>query len=105
MSQGPAVQVRFHRLASQEYLRALRGYARRSTVAAQRFHDAIDQAVRRIAGSPQAWPIFRPQFRWVRAGRFPYIVYYRVISHMDVLIVAVAHQRRRPGYWKRRSPP
>ncbi len=105
MSQGPTVRVRFHRLASQEYVRALRWYARRSPRAAQRFQDAIDEAVRRIAAAPQSWPIFRGPYRWLRAGRFPYIVYYRLVSSTDVLIVAVAHQQRRPGYWVRRSPP
>jgi plasmid stabilization system protein ParE len=105
MSQGPTVQVRFHRLAAQEYIRAFGWYARRSPGAAQRFRDALDEAVRRIAGAPQSWPIFRGPYRWVRAGRFPYILYYRLVSSTDILILAVAHQRRRPGYWVRRSLP
>jgi hypothetical protein len=38
-----------------------------------------------------------------RLHRFPY----RVVSletGSDVLVVAVAHDRRRPGYWTRRLP-
>jgi len=31
--------------------------------------------------------------------KYPYALMYRV-SGKDVLILAVAHQRRRPGYWK-----
>jgi plasmid stabilization system protein ParE len=104
MSQGPPVWVHFHRLASQDYLRARRWYSRRSALAAQRFTDTIDQALRRIAAAPQAGPVYRGPWRWTRAGRFPYIIYYRIVSSTEVLVVAVAHQRRRPGYWTRRSP-
>jgi plasmid stabilization system protein ParE len=105
MSQGPPVWVHFHRLAAQEYLHARRWYSRHGALAARRFTNAIDQALQRIKAAPQAGPVYRGAFRWVAVGRFPYIIYYRMISSTEVLIVAVAHQRRRPGYWIRRSPP
>jgi len=105
MSQGPAFRVRFHRLASQEYLRAWRAYARLRSRTALRFQDAVSAAVRRIAGAPQSWPIYSGPYRWARVRRFPYVLYYRILSSTDVLVVAVAHGRRRPGYWLRRSPP
>jgi hypothetical protein len=34
--------------------------------------------------------------------RFPFSIIYRVESTW-VLVVAIAHQRRRPGYWRRRG--
>jgi hypothetical protein len=37
----------------------------------------------------------------VQVRGFPYLVVYRVGAH-DLLIVAVAHAKRRPGYWARR---
>ncbi len=105
MSQGPFVWVHFHRLASQEYLQALRWYASRSPRAAQHFRDAINQALQRIAAAPQSGPVYRGPYRWMGTRRFPYIIYYRIVSSTEVLIIAVAHRRRRPGYWMRRSPP
>lgn len=32
-------------------------------------------------------------------GRFPYAIVYREVSEEEVEIVAVAHLKRRPGYW------
>jgi plasmid stabilization system protein ParE len=48
------------------------------------------------AGSPAVLPRRR-----VNVTRFPYSVVYRHDPDF-VVILAVAHQRRRPGYWKRR---
>jgi hypothetical protein len=38
----------------------------------------------------------------VRLRRFPYILYYHVVDDSLALVLAVAHARRRPGYWRRR---
>jgi toxin ParE1/3/4 len=38
---------------------------------------------------------------WTVRG-FPYVVVYRV-RPSDLYVVAVAHAKRRPGYWKNRS--
>lgn len=40
--------------------------------------------------------------RRVRVRRFPYQLVYLVID-MDVLVIAIAHDRRRPGYWAARA--
>jgi plasmid stabilization system protein ParE len=49
---------------------------------------------------PAAVKEARRAFRLVR--RFPYVVVYRQIA-ARVQIVAVAHGKRKPGYWKRRK--
>ena len=39
--------------------------------------------------------------RWMPLSRFPYTLHYRLAG--DVIdILAVAHQKRRPGYWRKR---
>ncbi|SRR5216683_1928898 len=97
-----AAFVTFHRLALREYQAAQRWYARRSLQALRRFQGAVDQAVERIASGPDQWPPFGKSYRWVRASKFPYVLYYRILDGNRVLIMAVAHSRRRPGYWRRR---
>ena len=43
------------------------------------------------------------QARYRRVSRFPYLViFYERPDEVEVLIVAVAHERRRPGYWRGR---
>src|SRR5262245_43211695 len=100
----PPVTVIFHRSALREYQDAYRWYARRSPHAAQRFMDAVGRAVQKIAGTPAQWPVYQGPYRWVRTQQFPYLLYYRILDPARELLVAVAHTRRRPGYWLRRRP-
>ena len=40
--------------------------------------------------------------RWMPLRRYPYSIHYRVEPDL-IRILAVAHQSRRPGYWKKRT--
>lgn len=50
---------------------------------------------------PSAWHPLTPQIRRCRLKRFPYSVVYTQ-DEADVLVLAIAHQHRRPSYWKTR---
>lgn len=66
------------------------------------FSDALDVAMGRIARSPRQWPVYVDEYRHVLLDRFPYIVVYRV-DETEVQVMAVAHAKRRPGYWLSRA--
>ena len=104
MSPPPPASVIFHRLARGEYRQALRWYGRRGAALAQRFQQAVGQVVQAIGMSPASGAVFRGPFRWMRTRRFPYVLYYRILTPNQVIVLAVAHAGRRPGYWLRRSP-
>ena len=46
-------------------------------------------------------PYKNTQFRFSLVKRFPYVIYYVELTDA-IWIMAIAHVRRRPGYWKRR---
>jgi hypothetical protein len=48
---------------------------------------------------------FRGTIRWRRTRRFPYLLFYEVVDSSLIRIYAVAHGRRRLGYWMRRKFP
>src|SRR5690348_8189250 len=93
--------VRFHPEADDELAEAREWYEARSEVAAQAFALEIDHAISRILGSPERYPVgHRREHRFV-LDRFPYTILYR-IREDHVFITAVAHQSRRPEYWRHR---
>ena len=94
--------VLIHRLAAAEYRVAVAWYRKRSRMAAQRFRAEIQRLTERIAAAPQQGTPFQGAYHWVRPRRFPYIVYYEIRDPTQVVIYAVAHGHRRPGYWLRR---
>jgi plasmid stabilization system protein ParE len=97
------LKVEFHRLADKEYDQALKYYAERSPEASERFKNAVDAAVQRIISQgPDSLPRYSGQNHWVRVQRFRYILVFRRRAPNEVIVVAVAHTSRRPGYWRRR---
>ncbi len=66
------------------------------------FLDEVERAVSTIQSSPEAWPTYSHQTRRFLVHRFPFSVVYRY-DKMKIQIVAVAHQRRKPGYWMSRK--
>jgi hypothetical protein len=96
------MEVRFHRLAAREYEKAEAWYERRRAGLGDEFATETDRAIDRIAKYPNRWPVCFERFRRVRLRRFPYSLCYHIVDPSRVVVLAVAHARRRPGYWRRR---
>jgi plasmid stabilization system protein ParE len=95
--------VEIHPEALQEAQAARDWYEARSAHAAAAFLTELDVAVARILAAPELYPPYLRGTRCYVMRRFPYLVVYRVVG-MAIQVVAVAHGRRRPGYWKTRIP-
>jgi plasmid stabilization system protein ParE len=95
-------RLRVHPNAEQEYLAALAWYRERSPTAAEEFESAVEQAIDRIRESPQRWPTYFGNFRKYTLRQFPFAVIYEELL-TETTILAIAHGRRRPGYWKGRQ--
>lgn len=95
---NPAV---FHDLAYQELAAAAVRCERERLGAGARLMNQVDGVVLRIAATPrQGSPYLFGTRRYVLT-RFPYSTVYLALDAYGY-IVAVAHHRRRPGYWRRR---
>ncbi len=66
------------------------------------FVGEFERAVNVILANPKIGVVFRGALRRYLLRRFPYSVIYQPTAE-ELQIIAVAHQRRRPGYWPRRS--
>ena len=73
----------------------------RSPLSAAAFVREIDEAVSWVAEAPMRYPLAEHGARRVVLQRFPYGLFYPVGGE-ETVIVAVAHQKRRPGHWSGR---
>ena len=87
--------------ALEEALAATRWYLERDERVAEAFEVELSRAFDRIERVPETWPEHHHGTRRVLLRRFPYEVIYKIYSEV-VLIVAVAHSKRKPGYWRHR---
>lgn len=102
MSPPPALII--HPEAADEARRARLWYETRSASAARNFARKLEVAIDHILGNPEGWPFIDEPYRRYLMQRFPFGLIYRYDSGSNtVTIFAVAHLKRRPGYWADRS--
>lgn len=97
------MRIRLVDKARREFDLALDFYLRRSPSAAAAFIDAFESAKIQIAAFPSSGAAVPPGARRILLGQFPYKLVYRIEGD-EIVVYAVAHQRRKPGYWRRRVP-
>jgi plasmid stabilization system protein ParE len=97
------VKLRFHRAALEELGEAASWYERHRPGLGDELLAELDAAVVAVVVGPQAWPkVGTAGLRRFVLPRFPYSVIYGI--HDDELrVFAIAHQKRRPGYWAART--
>jgi plasmid stabilization system protein ParE len=76
-------------------------YLERSRSAAEQFLVALDRAVDQVREAPERWPRYVAGTRRYVMLKFPYVLVYKVVQG-DVYVYAVAHAKRKPGYWRER---
>jgi plasmid stabilization system protein ParE len=96
-------EVVLHPEAQREYRASALWYRHRNPTAARRFVAEFDRVVTEIAGHPERYGWYDDEFREAVMHRFPYRVVDRVEPTGNVLVVAVAHASREPGYWRSRA--
>ena len=98
------MQVLFHPDAQDELNRAISHYEGNELGLGYQFAVEIVAAVERIRTNPVLWPILDHQVRRCLVHRFPYGVIYSVDEQKsELLILAVMHLHRQPGYWSERT--
>jgi plasmid stabilization system protein ParE len=92
------------RAASEEFAAAVAWYEEQRPGLGADFFDAVGETTARIRAYAEIGTPISPGKRTRRllVSRFPYQVVYRLRGE-ETVIVAVAHLKRRPNYWKNRT--
>ena len=97
-------EIRSSQPASDELTEAVRWYEERRRGLGAELLEAVSETLGLVQEHPEIGTAysFDPAIRRVRVPRFPYQVVYR-LRPPDIVVLAVAHLKRRPNYWKRRT--
>lgn len=98
---------RFLPSARREFDAAHDWYLERSHAAAERFAKEVERVIAFVEEHPETGRVVRrrrdgAQVRVMPCRGFPYVVAWCVVDDACV-VLAVAHVRRRPGYWLARA--
>lgn len=89
--------------AQHELVEAVQYYNAQHTRLGDEFRNEAWETVRRIMEFPRAWHAMGGTLWRCQMQRFPYGLIYEP-SSAEIIIVAVAHLHREPGYWRQRWP-
>lgn len=92
----------FHPEALNEYAEATQYYAEFSVSLATGFVFEVENGINQILLYPQAWHPIEEDVRRYLIKRFPFGIYYTIEGNGSIIIQAVMHLSRKPGYWKAR---
>jgi plasmid stabilization system protein ParE len=96
------VKIVFHPEAERELNEAVDYYEQCRKNLGREFLLEVYSAVERINAYPTAWPVIEDHIRRCLIRRFPFGVLYHT-EQEKILILAIMHLHRRPGYWKERG--
>lgn len=97
------MSIRLLAPAQRELDEAIAWYADQAPGLGDAFLIEALKAFQLIDRHPLALRQLAPQIHRCRLRRFPYSVIYAQ-DGADVLVLAIAHQHREPGYWRDRLP-
>ena len=95
------MSVRLLEPAQAELDDAITWYAEQAPGLGDAFLIETLKTIQLIEQYPTAWHPLTPQIRRCRLRRFPYSLVYTQDGN-DLLVVAIAHQHRKPSYWRAR---
>ena len=88
--------------AREEFLSAVQYYEDCCVGLGLRFRCIVENAIRKTIEEPFRYRILHAPFRRHLLLKFPYAIIYS-IEPDHIRIIAVAHTKRKPGYWRPRS--
>ncbi len=94
--------VAFDPDARAEFLAAVEYYEECQNGLGRRFRTAVEMELGRIKTTPFRYRVLHEPFRRCLVPKFPYAIIF-VIEPSFMLVVAVAHAKRKPGYWRGRA--
>ena len=96
------IAIEFHAAAQAELDASIAFYESHVEGLGERFLKQVEETTGRIVSSPDAGAPLTGGLRKRLVPGFPFTMIYRVLDD-HVVILAIAHQHRRPGYWQQRA--
>jgi len=91
----------FHPTASEEIVETTAYYEGEVPGLGDRFIAEVERIVEVLCDQPNIGQSVGEELRRIILARFPYSLFYSIESER-IWVIAVAHHRRRPGYWQER---
>lgn len=97
------MEWQFHPEAESEFIESAAYYENEVPGLGRSFGRVVSEALELLAANPAIGSSLDGELRSFVLGSFPYSLIYAPHESL-IFVLAIAHSRRRPGYWKTRTP-
>jgi plasmid stabilization system protein ParE len=97
------MKIRLSKGAKLDFKEGLEWYREHSNEAAASFIEMTQATAAQILKDPTRYRPLDDTFRILRYDVYPYAMIYRIKRGAIISIAAIAHDKRRPGYWRGRK--
>jgi plasmid stabilization system protein ParE len=97
------MRVEYHPAIEGELRQIIDFYNERSRGLGNQFLDEFEKQILNIASMPSRWLVVGADVRRSLMKRFPYVIYFRPLEDSVLRVTVIKHQRRHPGYGRRRK--
>jgi plasmid stabilization system protein ParE len=97
-----SLPLRLRKLAQIEYHKAVIWYEAQRPGLGTAFFKEVEAVLGAIADDPDAYPVLFDQIREAPVDRFPYSIFYKIMSQR-VMVLSVFHNSRDPAIWQSRN--
>jgi toxin ParE1/3/4 len=92
---------RFLSVCEEELADSIDHYGEISPELGRAFYESLDLTINKLLAAPEIGVPVGSDLRSFGIRKFPFNIIYKLDKH-EIVIVAVAHHSRRPGYWRER---
>ena len=97
------MRVEYHPVVQDELLEIRNYYNGESPGLGADFVDEFEHQIAMVAAMPTRWMVVRNDIRRALLKRFPYVIYFRILSDGGIRVIVVKYSRRHPSLgWERR---
>jgi len=94
--------IRFHPEAQGEMIEAAAYYESQQVDLGKRFLACVQESLNKIEINPSLYPIVEIDVHRCLTRTFPFGILFRILPD-QIIIIAVMHLHRNPGYWSSRQ--
>lgn len=91
----------YHPEAADEVADAFAYYESVDSEVGERFKLELDRAEQMVQRTPESWGPYLHGTQGFRFRGFPFVMTY-IVRDERIIVLAIAHTRRKPGYWRSR---
>ena len=92
------MNIKYLKIAREEFHSAIKYYESQQTNLGRKFQSDVENSISRIKEFPKAYVSIKNDERRCLLHKFKYSIFYS-IEESYILIIAIAHQHRKPDYW------